>query len=135
MLQQGAFLHKISTLSSFQLIMSILDDFTIVIYISSSKLICFFDICHTDTGIASEKEWGINLLDEKVSESGQNEDGTTWYRESGEELGEEGFRCRWAKMGGKSHDGKSEWNETVSFFIFYFFLCMLYTLHISINCK
>ncbi|XP_074559393.1 protein EARLY STARVATION 1, chloroplastic-like [Curcuma longa] len=65
-----------------------------------------------DTGIASEKEWGINLLDEKVSESGQNEDGSTWYRESGEELGENGFRCRWAKMGGKSHDGKSVWKET-----------------------
>ncbi|XP_042403341.1 protein RNA-directed DNA methylation 3-like isoform X2 [Zingiber officinale] len=65
-----------------------------------------------DTGIASEKEWGINLLDEKVSESGQNEDGSTWYRESGEELGEKGFRCRWAKMGGKSHDGKSVWKET-----------------------
>ncbi|THU73469.1 hypothetical protein C4D60_Mb04t23170 [Musa balbisiana] len=29
-----------------------------------------------DTGIASEKEWGINLLDEKVSESGTNEDGS-----------------------------------------------------------
>lgn len=90
-----------------------------MVYISSSKLICFFDIFHTDTGIASEKEWGINLLDEKVSESGQNEDGSTWYRESGEELGEKGFRCRWAKMGGKSHDGKSVWKETVIFFSIY----------------
>ncbi|CAL9154441.1 unnamed protein product [Musa hybrid cultivar] len=65
-----------------------------------------------DTGIASEKEWGINLLDEKVSESGTNEDGSTWYRESGEELGDNGYRCRWAKMGGQSHDGSSEWKET-----------------------
>ncbi|XP_042439537.1 protein RNA-directed DNA methylation 3-like isoform X1 [Zingiber officinale] len=64
-----------------------------------------------DTGIASEKEWGINLLDEKVSESGQNEYGSTWYRDSGEELGENGFRCHWAKMGGKSPDGKSVWQE------------------------
>ncbi|XP_074584444.1 protein EARLY STARVATION 1, chloroplastic-like [Curcuma longa] len=64
-----------------------------------------------DIGIASEKDWGINLLDEKVSESGQNEDGSTWYRDSGEELGENGFKCRWAKMGGKSPDGKSVWKE------------------------
>ncbi|CAN6290777.1 unnamed protein product [Urochloa humidicola] len=65
-----------------------------------------------DTGIASEKEWGINLLDEAVKESGTNEDGSTWYRESGEDLGENGFRCRWARMGGQSHDGSTEWKET-----------------------
>ncbi|WOL20653.1 hypothetical protein Cni_G29458 [Canna indica] len=67
----------------------------------------------TDTGIASEKDWGISLLDEKVSESGTNEDGSTWYRESGEELGDNGYRCRWAEIGGKSPDGSSEWKETV----------------------
>ncbi|RWW11914.1 hypothetical protein GW17_00024443, partial [Ensete ventricosum] len=76
------------------------------------KYICFFDIFLLDTGIASEKEWGINLLDEKVNESGTNEDGSTWYRESGEELGDNGYRCRWAKMGGQSYDGSSEWKET-----------------------
>ncbi|KAK1326222.1 hypothetical protein QJS10_CPA01g00283 [Acorus calamus] len=65
-----------------------------------------------DTGIASEKDWGINLLNESVSESGINEDGSTWYRESGEDLGESGYRCRWARMGGKCHDGSSEWKET-----------------------
>ncbi|XP_065034568.1 protein EARLY STARVATION 1, chloroplastic-like isoform X1 [Musa acuminata AAA Group] len=65
-----------------------------------------------DTGIASEKEWGINLLDEMVNEFGTNEDGSTWYREDGEELGDNGYRCRWARMGGKSHDGSSEWKET-----------------------
>lgn len=69
----------------------------------------------TDTGIASEKDWGINLLDERVSESGVNEDGSTWYRESGEDLGDNGYRCRWARMGGQSHDGASEWKETVCF--------------------
>nr|CAB3497166.1 unnamed protein product [Digitaria exilis]CAB3502115.1 unnamed protein product [Digitaria exilis] len=67
-----------------------------------------------DTGIASEKEWGINLLDEAVKETGINEDGSTWYRESGEDLGENGFRCRWARMGGQSHDGSTEWKETVN---------------------
>ncbi|KAK3150401.1 hypothetical protein QOZ80_3AG0232700 [Eleusine coracana subsp. coracana] len=65
-----------------------------------------------DTGIASEKEWGINLLDEAVKESGTNEDGSTWFRESGEDRGENGYRCRWARMGGQSHDGSTEWTET-----------------------
>ncbi|KAJ6811632.1 uncharacterized protein M6B38_154030 [Iris pallida] len=65
-----------------------------------------------DTGIASEKEWGINLLDENVKESGTNEDGSTWYRESGEDLGDNGYRCRWARMGGQSNDGSSKWKET-----------------------
>jgi len=48
-----------------------------------------------------------------VNESGINEDGSTWYRESGEELGENGYRCRWTMMGGHSQDGSSEWKETV----------------------
>ncbi|XP_068640469.1 protein EARLY STARVATION 1, chloroplastic-like isoform X2 [Aristolochia californica] len=65
-----------------------------------------------DTGIASEKDWGINLLNEKVNESGISEDGSTWYRESGEDLGENGYRCRWSRMGGQCHDGSSEWKET-----------------------
>ncbi|KAJ4962486.1 hypothetical protein NE237_022425 [Protea cynaroides] len=65
-----------------------------------------------DTGIANEKDWGINLVNEKISESGTNEDGSTWYRESGEELRENGYRCRWTRMGGQSHDGSSEWKET-----------------------
>ncbi|KAJ7966954.1 Inactive purple acid phosphatase-like protein [Quillaja saponaria] len=65
-----------------------------------------------DTGIANEKDWGINLLNENVKESGTNEDGSTWYRESGEDLGENGYRCRWTRMGGRSHDGSSEWKET-----------------------
>ncbi|MCO5572715.1 hypothetical protein L7F22_026474 [Adiantum nelumboides] len=64
-----------------------------------------------DTGIASEKEWGINLKNEKVNESGVNEDGSTWYRESGEDLGDNGYRCRWTVMGGRSADGLSEWKE------------------------
>lgn len=66
-----------------------------------------------DTGIANEKDWGISLVNENVKESGTNEDGSTWYRESGEDLGEKGYRCRWTKMGGQSHDGSSEWKETV----------------------
>ncbi|ERM96367.1 uncharacterized protein LOC18424299 isoform X1 [Amborella trichopoda] len=65
-----------------------------------------------DTGIASEKDWGINLLNGNVNETGINEDGSTWYRQSGEDLGENGYRCRWAIMGGRSHDGSSEWRET-----------------------
>ncbi|XP_022153171.1 uncharacterized protein LOC111020728 isoform X3 [Momordica charantia] len=65
-----------------------------------------------DTGIANEKDWGINLLNENVSESGTNEDGSTWYRESGEDLGDNGYRCRWTRMGGQSPDGYSEWKET-----------------------
>ncbi|EEF52843.1 conserved hypothetical protein [Ricinus communis] len=65
-----------------------------------------------DTGIANEKDWGINLLNEHVDESGTNEDGSTWYRESGEDLGDNGFRCRWTRMGGRSHDATSEWKET-----------------------
>jgi hypothetical protein len=75
--------------------------------------VCFFGACLTDTGIASEKEWGINLLDEAVKESGTNEDGSTWYRESGDDLGENGYRCRWARMGGQTQDGSTEWKETV----------------------
>nr|XP_029119698.1 uncharacterized protein LOC105042638 isoform X3 [Elaeis guineensis] len=59
-----------------------------------------------------EKEWGINLLDEKVDESGTNEDGSTWYQESGADLGDNGYRHRWARMGGQSCDGSSEWKET-----------------------
>ncbi|XP_077220604.1 protein EARLY STARVATION 1, chloroplastic-like isoform X1 [Tasmannia lanceolata] len=65
-----------------------------------------------DTGIASEKDWGINWLNEMVNESGANEDGSTWHRESGEDLGDNGYRCRWARMGGQCHDGSSEWKET-----------------------
>ncbi|XP_065881162.1 protein EARLY STARVATION 1, chloroplastic [Euphorbia lathyris] len=65
-----------------------------------------------DTGIANEKDWGINLLNEHVNESGTNDDGSIWYRESGEDLGENGYRCRWARMGGRSNDDTSEWKET-----------------------
>lgn len=68
---------------------------------------------NVDTGIANEKDWGINLLNENVNESGTNEDGSTWYRESGEDLGDNGYRCRWTRMGGRCHDGSSEWRETV----------------------
>ncbi|XP_076930520.1 protein EARLY STARVATION 1, chloroplastic-like [Bidens hawaiensis] len=64
-----------------------------------------------DTGIANEKDWGISL-NEHVNESGVNVDGSTWYRESGEDFGENGLRCRWSKMGGQSQDGSSEWKET-----------------------
>lgn len=66
-----------------------------------------------DTGIASEKEWGINLNKEVKSESGVNEDGSSWYSESGVDLGENGYRCRWTVMGGRSADGSSEWKEAV----------------------
>ncbi|KAH6821033.1 inactive purple acid phosphatase-like protein [Perilla frutescens var. hirtella] len=65
-----------------------------------------------DTGIANEKDWGISLLNDSVNESGTNEDGTTWYRESGEDLGDNGYRCRWTRMGGQSVGGTSEWKET-----------------------
>ncbi|KAH9618216.1 hypothetical protein KSS87_002640 [Heliosperma pusillum] len=65
-----------------------------------------------DTGIANEKDWGISLLNGNVNEAGVNEDGSTWYRESGDELGENGYRCRWTRMGGQSQDGSSEWKET-----------------------
>ncbi|XP_010063122.2 uncharacterized protein LOC104450313 [Eucalyptus grandis] len=64
-----------------------------------------------DTGIANEKDWGINLLNENINETGTNEDGSTWYRESGEDMGDNGYRCRWTRMGGRSHDGSSEWKE------------------------
>ncbi|KAL6506617.1 Protein EARLY STARVATION 1, chloroplastic [Orobanche hederae] len=64
-----------------------------------------------DTGIANEKDWGISLLNENVNESGTNEDGSTWYRESGEDLGDNGYRCRWTRMGGQSADSTSEWKE------------------------
>ncbi|CAN4095490.1 unnamed protein product [Withania somnifera] len=69
-----------------------------------------------DTGIANEKEWCIDMLNENVNESGTNEDGSTWYRKSGENIGENGYRCRWTKMGGQSHDGVSEWKEMVDAF-------------------
>ncbi|KAF3446882.1 hypothetical protein FNV43_RR12062 [Rhamnella rubrinervis] len=65
-----------------------------------------------DTGIANEKDWDISLSNENVNESGTNEDGSTWYRESGDDLGDNGYRCRWTRMGGRSNDGSSEWRET-----------------------
>ncbi|XP_042506678.1 uncharacterized protein LOC122083073 isoform X2 [Macadamia integrifolia] len=65
-----------------------------------------------DTGIANEKDWGIKLLNENINESGIDEDGTTWYQESGEDLRENGFRCRWTTMGSQTHDDSSEWKET-----------------------
>ncbi|KAL7155621.1 hypothetical protein ABFS83_03G088500 [Erythranthe nasuta] len=65
-----------------------------------------------DTGIANEKDWGISLQNENVIESGTNEDGSSWYRESGEDLGDNGYRCRWTRMGGQSPDATSEWKET-----------------------
>lgn len=74
-----------------------------------------------DTGIANEKEWGISLLSENVNESGTNEDGSTWYRESGEDLGDNGYRCRWSRMGGQNADGTSEWKETVITFFYIIF--------------
>ncbi|KAI3947757.1 hypothetical protein MKX01_034422 [Papaver californicum] len=66
-----------------------------------------------DTGIANEKDWGINLLNDHVNESGTNEDGSTWFRESGENINleENGYRYRWTRMGGKSSDGSSQWKE------------------------
>lgn len=51
-----------------------------------------------DMGIANEKDWGITLLTELINESGLNEDGSTWYRESGEDLGKNGYRCRWTRI-------------------------------------
>eukprot|EP00850_Spirogloea_muscicola_P004457 SM000019S05001 [mRNA] locus=s19:471588:481603:+ [translate_table: standard] len=65
-----------------------------------------------ERGIASEKDWGISLKNQPLSESGINEDGSTWYRESGEDFGENGYRCRWTVMGGRNADGSIEWKET-----------------------
>ncbi|KAI8016251.1 hypothetical protein LOK49_LG05G03871 [Camellia lanceoleosa] len=64
-----------------------------------------------DTVIANEKDWGIDLLNENVNEFGTNEDGSSWYQENGKDLGENGYRCRWTRMGGQSHDGSLEWKE------------------------
>ncbi|CAI5519352.1 unnamed protein product, partial [Closterium sp. Naga37s-1] len=65
-----------------------------------------------DTGIASEEEWNISLQNAPLNESGLNEDGSSWYRESGEDVGENGYRCRWSIMGGRSSDGSVQWKET-----------------------
>jgi hypothetical protein len=94
---------------------------------------CLFGTCLIDTGIASEKEWGINLPDEAVKESGINEDGSTWYRESGEDVGENGYRCRWTRMGGQNHDGSTEWKETVCFWLFYIQFSCLYNMLSALN--
>ncbi|KAJ7563586.1 hypothetical protein O6H91_03G116000 [Diphasiastrum complanatum] len=64
-----------------------------------------------DTGIASEKDWGITLNNGKTNESGVNEDGSTWYRENGVDIGDNGYRCRWTVMGGQSADSSIEWKE------------------------
>lgn len=72
-----------------------------------------------DTGIANEKDWGINLLTEHVNEAGINEDGSTWFRESREDVGENGYRCRWTRMGGQNSDGSSKWKESVLNIYFY----------------
>lgn len=88
-------------------------DFYVVFFcIRHAIFFHFFDV---DTGIASEKDWEINLLNGNVNESGTNEDGSTWFRESGEDLDENGFRCRWTRMGGQSRDASSEWKETVCY--------------------
>lgn len=85
----------------------------VFIYVIPIFLLIVFVAAFTiDTGIANEKDWGISL-NEHVNEVGTNEDGSTWYRESGEDIGDNGYRCRWARMGGQSHDGSSEWKETV----------------------
>lgn len=76
-------------------------------------MVFFSFVCLADTGIASEKDWGINLNKEIKSESGVNEDGSSWYSDSGEDLGENGYRCRWTVMGGRCADGSSEWKEAV----------------------
>ncbi|MCL7029755.1 hypothetical protein MKW94_030818 [Papaver nudicaule] len=68
-----------------------------------------------DTGIANEKDWNIlfphhrDKVDEP--ESGTNEDGSTWFRQSGETLKENGYKCWWVRMSGKSSDGV-DWKET-----------------------
>lgn len=95
--------------------MSCLEDVVLFIVWCFWKNIWFLDLFTIDTGIANEKDWGINLLNESVNESGTNEDGSTWYRESGVDLGDNGYQCRWARMGGQSHDGSSEWKEMVCF--------------------
>eukprot|EP00899_Mesostigma_viride_P008111 jgi/Mesvir1/17300/Mv07699-RA.1 len=63
-----------------------------------------------ETGIAREVDMGIDLS--RGSDCGTTEDGSTWWRESGEELGENGYRSRWAIMSGRSLDGSNEWKET-----------------------
>jgi len=54
---------------------------------------------------------GIEVRDDAAD--GADEDGSTWWRKSGEEIGEGGYRCRWTVMGGAAADGKSwEYKET-----------------------
>lgn len=60
------------------------------------------------------------------SELGINEDGSSWYSDSGEDLGENGYRCCWMVMGGCSVDGFLEWKEVVCFFIIFLFFVMFY---------
>ncbi|KAF2310210.1 hypothetical protein GH714_007220 [Hevea brasiliensis] len=68
-----------------------------------------------DTGIANEKDWGINLLNENVNESGTNEDGSMWYRESREDLGENGAHLQLSlcligvEKSGRNAEGDSWW--------------------------
>lgn len=61
------------------------------------------------------------------SESGTNEDGSSWYSDSGEDLGENGYRCRWTVMGGRSADGSSEWKEAVRLSTTLLLLVMFYS--------
>ncbi|GJP54572.1 hypothetical protein CLOM_g13645 [Closterium sp. NIES-68] len=65
-----------------------------------------------DTGIASEEDWNISLQNAPLNESGLNEDGSSWYRESGEDVGDNGYRCRWSIMGGRNPEGSVQWKET-----------------------
>ena len=54
---------------------------------------------------------GIEVRDDAAS--GTNADGSTWWRKSGVDTGEDGYVCRWTVMGGSCEDGLSwEYKQT-----------------------
>eukprot|EP00958_Prasinococcus_capsulatus_P002458 scaffold209_cov396-Prasinococcus_capsulatus_cf.AAC.19 len=68
-----------------------------------------------DQGIKPETEWNI-VLDQQEAQlgtvSGKDEQGNTWWSETGIDRGDKGYRCRWTVMGGASSDDSASWRET-----------------------
>lgn len=53
---------------------------------------------------------GIDLRDDAAD--GVDEDGNSWWRKSGVDKGDGGYRCRWTVQGGSAGDGSWEYRET-----------------------
>ena len=68
-----------------------------------------------DTGIPSELDINIDIDEEKNEKKASWVDdrtGNSWFRESGVDRGDGGYRCRWTVKGGAAKDKSWEYRET-----------------------